>query len=154
MEYIIIIAAIVIILALIFLRRHDDSKSDYVEPHFEHSGKQWVFNGILDIDHPPMDDTPFIDYDGEIQLMVKKGFRHLQLLVDASEQPTPGLFRGEARIQGDDIIICSGSKILGKLPKGQTSLQQSIRRQGSSAEAYGFIACKDKTYQGEVCVKL
>ena len=51
MTYAIIIAAIVIILALVFLRKHDDSQSDYQEPQFKHSGRKWVFNGILDIDN-------------------------------------------------------------------------------------------------------
>ena len=109
MEYIIIIAAIVIILGIIFLRRRGETPSDYVEPRFEHSGKQWVFNGILDIDHPPLDDTPFTDYEGDLQLMVKKGYRHLELEVEASsaKRPPLGLFKGAARIQDDDIIVCS-----------------------------------------------
>ena len=74
---IVIIAVIVIILAAIFLRRHDDSKSDYKEQPFVHSGKKWVFNGILDIDHPPMESSVFTDYEGELQLVVRKRVRPL-----------------------------------------------------------------------------
>ena len=154
MEYIIIIAAIVIILGIIFLRRRGETPSDYVEPRFEHSGKQWVFNGILDIDHPPLNDTPFTDYEGDLQLMVKKGYRHLELEVEASsaKRPPLGLFKGAARIQDDDIIVCTGSQTIGRLPKGQTSLRQAIERQGGTAEAYGFLAEKDGKCFGEVCI--
>ena len=66
MEYIIIIAVIVIILAFLFLRKKEEVPSDYEDPVYKASGHQWVFNGILDIDCPPADMTPFTDYDGEI----------------------------------------------------------------------------------------
>ena len=58
MEYIVIIAVIVIVLAIVFLRKKEEP-SDYEEPVFKASGKKWVFNGILDIDHPPSETTPF-----------------------------------------------------------------------------------------------
>jgi len=155
MEYIVIIAAVVIILGLIFLRRHDDTKTDYQEPHFEHSGKNWVFNGILDIDHPPLDDSPFNDYEGDLQLMVKKGFMHLDLIVDnsAKQQPPTGLFSGEALVEGDTIIVRTGHQVLGRLPQGQSTLIQAIHRQSGKSEAYGYIAHKEGKYFGEVCVR-
>ena len=80
--YIIIILVTVLILGILFGRKRSDEKSDYQPEQFRHSGHDWVFNGILDIDHPPHDDSPFHDYDQPIQLMVKKGYVHCDITID------------------------------------------------------------------------
>ena len=98
MEYIVIIAVVVVILAFLFLRKGKEMPTDYVEPTFKASGHQWVFNGILDIDCPPKETAPFLDGEGELQLMVKKGFVHYDLQVNAQELSDQhlGMFRGRA----------------------------------------------------------
>ena len=155
MEYIIIIAVIVIILAFIFLRKREEKPSDYEDPVYKASGHQWVFNGILDIDCPPADMTPFTDYEGDIQLMVKKGFVHYDLMVEDQDQLKDklGLFRGTAGIEGGRIVIRQGSTVLGCLPSGLSALEEQIRRSSNGTEAYGFIASRKGDIFGEVCVR-
>lgn len=151
-----IIAAIVIILAVIFLRRHDDSKSDYVEQPFVHSGKKWVFNGILDIDHPPMENSVFTDYEGELQLMVKKGYVHhdLALFNDVDADDYLGLFKAEAQAtpNGDIILLVMGQSIA-ILSKRQPSLHQTIKKNGGIVPAYGFIAKQNGHIIAEACIR-
>ena len=153
--FIAIIAVIIVVLALIFLR-HDDSKSDYKEQPFKHSGKKWVFNGILDIDCPPADMTPFTDYEGEIQLMVKKGFVHYDLIVEDQKELDDklGLFRGIACIEGGRIVIRQGNTTLGHLPAGLASLEEQIRKSANETEAYGYIASRKGEVFGEVCIRI
>ena len=153
MEYIIIISAIVIILAFVFLRKHDDSQSDYKEPEFKHSGKQWVFNGILDIDHPPLDQTPFKDYEGALQLMVKKGYLHYSLELMQPVQCQPGLYRGQVKLEEDKIVVLFDNLKVGYISSNPKTLAESINQKGGVADAYGFIATKDGEFLGEVCIQ-
>lgn len=155
MEYIIIIAVIVIILAFLFLRKKEEVPSDYEDPVYKASGHQWVFNGILDIDCPPADMTPFTDYEGEIQLMVKKGFVHYDLIVADSDQVKDkvGLFRAAASLEGGRIVVRQGSTVLGYLPSGLSALEEQIRKSSNGTEAYGFIANRKGELFGEVCVR-
>lgn len=154
MEYIIIIAVIVIILAILFLRKRDEQPSDYVPPTYKASGRQWVFNGILDIDSPPSDLRPFTDYEGEIQLMVKKGFLHYDLVIEDPEQVKDkvGLFRAIACLEGGRIVIRHDTTVLGYLPSGLTVLEEHVRNTHQT-EAYGFIARHHDAFFGEVCVR-
>lgn len=155
MEYIIIIAVIVIILAFIFLRKREEKPSDYEDPVYKASGHQWVFNGILDIDCPPADMTPFTDYEGDIQLMVKKGFVHYDLIIEDQDQLKDklGLFRATAGIEGERIVVRQGSRVLGYLPSGLSALEEQIRKSSNDTEAYGFIASRKGEIFGEVCVR-
>ena len=155
MEYIIIIAAIVVVLAILFLRKGKEQPTDYEEPVYKASGHQWVFNGILDIDCPPADMTPFTDYEGEIQLMVKKGFVHYDLIVEDQKElgDKLGLFRGIACIEGGRIVIRQGNTTLGHLPAGLASLEEQIRNSANETEAYGYIASRKGEVFGEVCIR-
>ena len=150
-----IIAVIIVVLAAIFLRRHDDSKSDYKEQPFVHSGKKWVFNGILDIDHPPMEPAVFIDYDGELQLMVKKGYVHhdITLLNDIDAEDYLGLFQAEAQAISDgDITLLFSGKPIANLSKKQPSLHKKITKSGGNVPAYGFIAIQKGRVVAEACI--
>lgn len=150
-----IIAVIVLILAVIFLRRHDDSKSDYVEQPFVHSGKEWVFNGILDIDHPPLDSSVFTDYDGELQLMVKKGYVHhdITLLDTVNPNDHLGLFQAEALAEAEEsITLFLSGQPFAVLAKKQPSLHQKITKQGGTVPAYGFIAKQNDRIIAEACI--
>ena len=155
MEYIIIIAVIIVILAILFLRKGNERPSDYEEPVYKASGHQWVFNGILDIDCPPADMTPFMDYEGDIQLMVKKGFVHYDLIVDNHKEIRDklGLFHATACVEGERIVIRQEDAVLGCLPSGLNSLQESISQSDNEKEAYGYIARKNGNLFGEVCVR-
>ena len=153
MAYLIIIAAIVIVLAAVFARKHDDSHSDYVEPTFRHSGKKWVFNGILDIDAPPEQNEIFVDYDGEYQLMTKKGFVHYDLVLYENAKHHLGMFQASAIASNDgkiDIIV--DNQAIASLPKGTSELHKKISNKGGKAKAYGFIASRNNELFGEVCV--
>lgn len=155
MTFIAIIAAIVVILAAIFLRRRDDSKSDYVEQPFVHSGKKWVFNGILDVDHPPMDASVFTDYEGELQLMVKKGYVHhdISLLDNEDADEHLGLFQAEAQATLDGgISLLVAGRPFAVLAKRQPSLHQIITQHGGSVPAYGFIAKQNRRIIAEACI--
>ena len=150
-----IIIVIVIILAAIFLRRHDDSKSDYVEQPFVHSGKEWVFNGILDIDHPPMESSVFTDYEGELQLMVKKGYVHhdITMLDGLDANDHLGLFQAEAQANQDgNITLFVSGQPFAVLAKKQPALHQKITQQGGTVPAYGFIAKHNDHIVAEACV--
>ena len=152
---IVIIAVIVIILAAIFLRRHDDSKSDYKEQPFVHSGKKWVFNGILDIDHPPMESSVFTDYEGELQLMVRKGYVHhdITLLEGIDADDHLGLFQAEAKATSNgDITLCVSGNPFAILTKQQPSLHQKITKSGGIVPAYGFIAKQNDRIVAEACI--
>lgn len=152
---IVIIAVIVLILAAIFLRRNDDSKSDYIEQPFVHSGKKWVFNGILDIDHPPVDSSVFTDYEGELQLMVKKGYVHYDIkLIDGMDaEDYLGLFRAEAQANPDgSISLLVSGKPIATLSKQLPALHQKIIKNGGAVPAYGFIAKQDDRIIAEACI--
>ncbi len=154
MTYAIIIAAIVIILALVFLRKHDDSQSDYQEPQFKHSGRKWVFNGILDIDNPPQDNNVFKEYRQPMQLMVKKGYMHYSIEpVESLDEKYLGLWQAEAVIgNGGSIDIVMRDTVVASLPAGQKSLVESIRK-NHTMPAYLFIAKIDDHLYGEACVR-
>lgn len=152
--YIIIIVCIVIVLGLIFLPRGKDNPSDYVEPTFKASGKKWVFNGLLDIDNPPLDNSPFIDYEGKVEISVKKGYVHFSMIINTDHADKfLGLFHAAALEEGESIAVRKGSHVIGWLPKGQTQLAQMISESGNHTDAYGFIARKGQDYYGEVCVR-
>ncbi|MBO4820702.1 MAG: hypothetical protein J5548_04470 [Prevotella sp.] len=155
MTMIFIVAAIVIILAAIFLRRHDDSKSDYKEQPFVHSGKKWVFNGILDIDHPPLEASVFTEYEGELQLMVKKGYVHydISLLGSVDAEEHLGLFKAEAlaKPDGSIVLLVSGAPFA-TLSKKQPALHQKIMDNGGGVPAYGFIAKQNDRVIAEACI--
>lgn len=155
MLYVVILATI-IILGIIFGRRHDDSKSDYKPEEFKHSGRQWAFNGILDIDHPPLDDKPFRSGEQPLQLMVKKGYVHYGLLVDESVGDDQlGLFRAQARAASPNTIdILRQGRVVGRVEAMAGELHRSIVARGGTAEAYAFIAATDQkgTLYGEVCI--
>lgn len=154
--FIAIIAVIIVVLALIFLRRHDDSKSDYKEQPFKHSDKKWVFNGILDIDHPVNDPSVINDYEGELQLMVKKGYAHydVTLLPGISPEKHLGLFRAVAKVNGEEIVLVSEGVPFAKLPAGLVSLRQKVMQGGGETDAYGFVAKRHDTIVAEACVKV
>ena len=155
MTYAIIIAIIVIILAILFLRKHDDSKSDYKEPEFKHSGRKWVFNGILDIDNPPQEKDIFTQYPQRMELMVKKGFLHYSINVNSGiDEKFLGLWRAEATIDSQQHIVISvdGTNVA-TLPDGQNALAKAIRENNGKCEAYIFIAKLDDSIYGEACVK-
>ena len=151
MEYIIIIALIVGILALLFLRKSDESKWEDVDTGFKHSGHKWVFNGILDIDNPPDDPAALNDYDGKIDIMVKKGYvrYELDVLQKKEMEQYLGLFHAVARPQDDALVVECDGHVLGKV-MGKTN---EFFRQQESIDAYGFIARKDDHYYGDICLK-
>lgn len=154
--FIAIIVVIIVVLSLIFLRRHDDSKSDYKEQPFKHSGKKWVFNGILDIDHPVEDPSVFNDYEGELQLMVKKGYAHYDMKLLPNVQPKEhlGLFQAVAKVNGEDIILFIGDMPFAKLPTGLASLRKRVEQNGGTSDAYGFVANRNGSIVAEACVKV
>lgn len=156
LPYIIIILATVIILGFIFGRRHNDEKSDYQPPVFKHSGHEWVFNGILDIDHPPLDDTPFHDYERPIQLMVKKGYMHYDMIPESTVSDSDcGLFHAVAQVLGDGSIgIYREGRVVAHLERSPEALCEAINAHGGKADAYAFIASKGNpaAYYGEVCI--
>ena len=155
MEQIVIIAAVVIILALIFLRKHNDADSDYKEPVFRHSGHQWVFNGILDIDNPPADDTPFTSYEGDIQLTVKKGFMHYEMMPNTSVdlQPHLGLFWAKVVAGDNGVDVVKDGIVLGRLKGSQEQLRQMLAATQKPVEAYAFLAKHGDDIVGEACVR-
>ena len=153
--FIAIIVVIIVVLSLIFLRRHDDSKSDYKEQPFKHSGKKWVFNGILDIDHPVDDPTVFNDdYEGELQLMVKKGYAHYDVTLLSGIQPEKylGFFKAVAKVNGEEIVLFVDGAPFARLPKGLASLRQKVEQNGGTSDAYGFVANRHGSIVAETCV--
>ncbi len=155
MSYIVIILAIVIILSFIFLRKHDDSKSDYVEPSFRHSGKKWVFNGVLDIDNPPETNDVFTDFDGTYQLMVKKGFVHYDLVLKDKAKGHLGLFKASAIARDNgEIDLVVNNETIASLPKATSSLHGKIVKKGGETVAYAFIASQNDQLFGEACIGL
>ena len=155
MEKIIIIVAVVVILALIFLRKHNDADSDYKEPEFRHSGHKWVFNGILDIDNPPADDTPFTSYEGEIQLTVKKGFMHYEMEPNTAVDLKPhlGLFWAKVVAGDSGVDVVKDGCTIGKLHGAQEQLRQMLATTQVPLEAYAFLAQRGDNVVGEVCVR-
>ena len=155
MIYAIIIAIIVIILAVLFLRKHDDSKSDYVEPQFKHSGRKWVFNGILDIDNPPQEKDIFSQYLQKMELMVKKGYMHYSINVNKGlDEQYFGMWRAEAAIDSQQhIILLVDGEPVATLPDGQNTLMKAIKENNGNCQAYLFIAKLNDTVYGEACVK-
>ena len=154
MEYIVIIAVIVIVLAIAFLRKKEEP-SDYEEPVFKASGKKWVFNGILDIDNPPSETTPFEEDGIELQLMVKKGFVHYEMSVEQNVQPPLpiGMFRGRAYAEDGVVRIYVDSRLVGSLSVHLTELYRKIAQNQDGTEAYGFIGRRENGLWGEVCVR-
>jgi hypothetical protein len=154
--YIIIILVTVLILGILFGRKRSDEKSDYQPEQFRHSGHDWVFNGILDIDHPPHDDSPFHDYDQPIQLMVKKGYVHCDITIDDTVgERDLGLFRAVAVASDDSAIsILREGRVVAYVSSQADALRNAIIANGGQAEAYGFIAAKGQPMRlfGEVCI--
>ncbi len=154
--YIILVLVTVLILGFIFGRKHKDEKSDYTPEVFKHSGHDWVFNGLLDIDHPPHDKVPFRDYDQPMELMVKKGYVHYDLEIDASvTERDLGLFRAVATATNQNTIsIVREGRVVATVAGQATSLCDAIIKGGGQADAYAFIAAKGNpmVFFGEVCI--
>ena len=157
LPYIIIILVTILILGFIFGRKRNDKESDYQPPVFKHSGHEWVFNGILDIDHPPHDDSPFHDYDQPIQLMVKKGYLHYDLIVESTVSDADlGLFHAIAQIQADGSVgIVREGRVVAHLSQKPSALINTIKAHEGRADAYAFIASKGtpEVYFGEACIQ-
>lgn len=150
-----LVAVIIVVLALVFLRRHDDSKSDYKEEPFVHSGKKWVFNGILDIDHPPMEPSVFTDYEGKMELMVKKDHIHhvITLLPDIKPENHLGMFKAVAALEPDGNVILSVDGLpFAKLTYKQEILNRKISLMGGKTSAYGFVALRYGDVTAEACI--
>ena len=156
LPYIIIILATVIILGFIFGRKHGEETTDYKPQVFKHSGHEWVFNGILDIDHPLQDNALLVDYDRPLQMVVKKGYVHYDLEVAPDMSASDcGLFRAEARILDDGRVgICREDRVVAHLAQKPSALIESIHAHGGHADAYAFIASKGNpaTFYGEACI--
>ena len=154
--YIIIILATVLILGIVFGRKRSDEKSDYQPEQFRHSGHDWAFNGILDIDHPPHDATPFKDYDQPLQLMVKKGYVHCDISIEETVgEGDLGLFRSVAMASDHSAVsILREGRVVAHVSSQADALRDAIVANGGQAEAYGFIAAKGQpmSFFGEVCI--
>lgn len=156
LPYIIIILVTVVVLGLIFGRKSGDEKSDYQPEEFKHSGHEWAFNGILDIDHPPHDSASLIDADPPLQLMVKKGYVHYELVVDVSKDENEvGLFHAVARASAPNTIsILREGRVVAHVAGQVGALHDAIAASGRDMPAYAFIAAKGAppVLYGEVCI--
>lgn len=161
LEVIIISLIVAIILVVVFWKRKGEQEvSDYVEPSYHPSGKQWVFNGILDIENPPEDSQCLVDYPERIQLMTRKGFMLFEMLVnqDVLSLEDVGLY--EVRIIQHDasVGVAHADKIIGRLAQTPSWLSNRMDK-NENVKAYAFIASrktkegKDNFY-GDVCIEV
>ena len=159
-EVIVISLIVAIILVVVFWKRKGEQEvSDYVEPSYHPSGKQWVFNGILDIENPPADSQCLVDYPERIQLMTRKRFMLFEMQVnqDALSLDDVGLY--EVRIIQHDasVAVAHADKIIGHLNNTPTWLSRKLDG-NKPVRAYAFIASrktkegKDSFY-GDVCIE-
>ena len=153
---VIIIVVTVVILAIIFLPRHKEKLSDYKEKEYHPSGHEWVFNGLLYIDNPPERPSVFKEYEGDIQLITKKGFVQLDIcLADDVKESDIGLYYVDACIHDNSAItIEKDGRCLATVVSPQPKLCASIAEKGGVAQAYCFIAWQPerKEYYGSVCI--
>ena len=160
-EVIIISLIVAIILAVVFWRRKGGQEvSDYVEPSYHPSGKQWVFNGILDIENPPADGRCLVDYPERIQLMTRKGFMlfEMQVSQDALTIDDVGVY--DVRIirqQASSVAVAHADKIIGHLNNIPTWLSRKMD-ENKTVRAYAFIASRktkegEDSFYGDVCIE-
>jgi hypothetical protein len=158
-EIIVISLIVAIILAVVFWKRKGAQEvSDYVEPSYHPSGKQWVFNGILDIENPPADSLCLVDYPERIQLMTRKGFMLFEMQVNQDTLSLDDVGLYEVRILHRDasVAVAHKDKIIGYLNNTPTWLSHKLN-ENTIVRAYAFIASrktkegKDSFY-GDVCI--
>lgn len=120
--------------------------------------RKWVFNGILDIDNPPPETEVFVDYTDRMELRVKPGFIHYDLVMDERvDDSLLGLYNVEVRVENNRIGVYSKKGRIGFLPDGQQQLLEKLKGNGGKAEkAYAFVARRKtqegNTYWGEVAL--
>ena len=153
-EIIIISLIVAIILTVVFWKRKGGKEevSDYVEPSYHPSGKQWVFNGILDIENPPKDRQCLVDYPERIQLMTRKGFMLFERQVSPDTLTTDDVGVYDVRIirQRDySVAVAHGDKIIGHLRTTSDWLSRKMD-ENKQVRAYAFIASR-KTKEGKDC---
>ena len=160
-EVIIISLIVAIILTVVFWKRMGAQEvSDYVEPSYHPSGKQWVFNGILDIENPPADSQCLVDYPERIQLMTRKGFMLFEMQVhqDTLSLDDVGLYEVRIIQQDASVAFAHADKIIGHLNNTPSWLSRKLN-ENTPVRAYAFIASrktkegKDNFY-GDVCIEV
>lgn len=160
-EVIIISLIVAIILVVVFWKRKGEQEvSDYVEPSYHPSGKQWVFNGILDIENPPADSQCLVDYPERIQLMTRKGFMLFEMQVNQDTLSLDDVGLYEVRIIQHDasVAVAHKEKIIGRLAQTPSWLSNRMDK-NENVKAYAFIASrktkegKDNFY-GDVCIEV
>lgn len=152
---IILVVFTIIILGVIFLPHRKDKESDYKEEEYKPSGKKWVFNGLLHIDNPPEDPSVFMQYEGEIKLITKKGYVQLEMPPDQSlDDDVLGLYFVEVCAVDNYLSVQKDNKEIARISSPQPKLSASIAERGGTVPAYCFMARRPDTdsLYGAVCI--
>ncbi len=158
-EIIVISLIVAVILGVVFWRRKGGEEvSDFVEPSYHPSGKQWVFNGILDIENPPKDNSCLVGYKGRVQLMTRKGYMLYEMQVDSASLSRDDVGVYEVDVQagnGSSLSVCHQGRVIGRLdsiPSWLSAKSADMKK----VRAYAFIACQTSQdgdeYYGDVCI--